>query len=876
MFIIVIFQYLPLSGRIIINVPEDYTTIQNAIVAAEDGDQVIVSPGTYTECINFLGKEITVASLYYTTQDTSYISQTVIDAGNDGRVIEFSSSEDSLSIVCGFSLINGFAGKGAGILCDEASPYIHHVIIEDCAATSQSGGGIYCENNAEPIIDHITIRNNWAYQRGGGLAAWNGGNIVMTNSQVINNAALVFGGGIFCLDTIMRLENVLIKDNISENDGGGIYLHGATTCYMDYVTIDGNVAPGVNSDGGGIYVTHEANIIMNNCIVSNNQSDMGGGMLIKSGSYARLEYVQIMNNLSTGGGGGVYIRSCYIDFEDVDISGNKARCGGGIYSSMTNNSRLRNVNLYNNIAEISGGALHFYNSHLALESVNIYENIADTGSGVYFIDSFPDFSRTDLCNIYNNYTRHHTRFSEISGEYLFDKTEVYLDTFTVMSPTDYQITPLHYFDMMIRNSVIDQVDYDLFVSPQGNNANSGISPLEPLRTINHAVMILSTSSGEPRSINLAPGVYSPSTNGESFPISLPNYTTLKGNDQNMVILDAEQTAGTMYFSHITDCRIEGITISGGYAELGAGVCLDSSSVVFRDLIITSNMATESGGGINCYSQSYPQLYNVTIHNNSSENWGGAITCTEGSSPKIINSTLTDNSAVMGGGIFCAGYAFPVIVNSILWNNTPEQIYSWQDEYSENYITIAYSDIQDRCEGIICNNTGIVNWLGGVIDEDPLFVEPGINYALNMYSPCINSGTDWFEFMGEVLLKLNEDQYTGTNPDMGAWEYNPAEHLHQEDCVIPADSFVMKSYPNPFNPVTNIFFDLPESGRVSVSIYNMKGQLVKTLSDEIYESGKHNLIWNGEDQNGKSCASGVYFIQLSSKMWTAANKIILIK
>ncbi|MDP8221435.1 MAG: hypothetical protein P9X26_08820, partial [Candidatus Stygibacter frigidus] len=66
-----------------IYIPEDYATIQAGINASEDGDEIIVSPGTYVENINFNGKAVILGSLFYTTQDTSYISQTIIDGNQN-------------------------------------------------------------------------------------------------------------------------------------------------------------------------------------------------------------------------------------------------------------------------------------------------------------------------------------------------------------------------------------------------------------------------------------------------------------------------------------------------------------------------------------------------------------------------------------------------------------------------------------------------------------------------------------------------------------------------------------------------------------------------------------------------------------------------
>lgn len=102
-------------------------------------------------------------------------------------------------------------------------------------------------------------------------------------------------------------------------------------------------------------------------------------------------------------------------------------------------------------------------------------------------------------------------------------------------------------------------------------------------------------------------------------------------------------------------------------------------------------------------------------------------------------------------------------------------------------------------------------------------------------------------------------------------------IDEEETDIPSSFRVSQNYPNPFNPSTTIGFELPNSGLVSVRIYNIMGQLVKTLSDnKSYEAGKHSIMWNGKNNNGEEVPSGVYFYRITSGNETQTKKMLLIK
>jgi hypothetical protein len=85
-----------------------------------------------------------------------------------------------------------------------------------------------------------------------------------------------------------------------------------------------------------------------------------------------------------------------------------------------------------------------------------------------------------------------------------------------------------------------------------------------------------------------------------------------------------------------------------------------------------------------------------------------------------------------------------------------------------------------------------------------------------------------------------------------------------------------NYPNPFNPTTTISFDLAQPGKVKLCVYNVKGQLVKTLINGQYIPGKHRIVWDGRDNSNRGVASGVYFYRLQTKGYTQTRKMLMLK
>ncbi len=89
-------------------------------------------------------------------------------------------------------------------------------------------------------------------------------------------------------------------------------------------------------------------------------------------------------------------------------------------------------------------------------------------------------------------------------------------------------------------------------------------------------------------------------------------------------------------------------------------------------------------------------------------------------------------------------------------------------------------------------------------------------------------------------------------------------------------FLYQNYPNPFNPSPTIKYSLKENSKVSLNIYNIKGQMVKQLINNQLSAGQHIAIWNRKDDNNKPVSSEIYFYKLKTGDYEKTKKMILLK
>lgn len=101
-------------------------------------------------------------------------------------------------------------------------------------------------------------------------------------------------------------------------------------------------------------------------------------------------------------------------------------------------------------------------------------------------------------------------------------------------------------------------------------------------------------------------------------------------------------------------------------------------------------------------------------------------------------------------------------------------------------------------------------------------------------------------------------------------------LSNDENTIPSSySCQLSNFPNPFNPETTIFFSIPNDSKIELTIYNIKGQKVKTLIKDNFRKGDNSIVWSGEDELGKTVSSGVYLYKLNVNDKTKAVKKCLI-
>ncbi|MBN2412172.1 T9SS type A sorting domain-containing protein, partial [candidate division KSB1 bacterium] len=188
--------------------------------------------------------------------------------------------------------------------------------------------------------------------------------------------------------------------------------------------------------------------------------------------------------------------------------------------------------------------------------------------------------------------------------------------------------------------------------------------------------------------------------------------------------------------------------------------------------------------------------------------------------EIINCTILKNEFNNNHNIIITAGSNVLIKNSILWGGE-NQIHLKMLYGTGGILNVGYCDIENNMEAVLVDSLSTLNWGDGNITENPLFCDPeNFDYHLKEGSPCVGTGENGID-MGKFGVGCSPNRIDETKVE--------TFDLH------------LANYPNPFNNSTVIEFINPEAGPVDLKIYDIRGQLVKTLKNEIMGPGYHKVV-----------------------------------
>lgn len=659
--------------------------------------------------------------------------------------------------------------------------------------------------------------------------------------------------------------------------------------------------------------------------------------------------------------------------------------GGGLTIHDSAIIIMNNI-IENNFGEFAGG-IRVRNSSLFFSATTIRYNRGSYG-GIYFKNCYSvEFDPVNLCNIYLNNGSPCDILKHI-GEIPFT-IELFADTLTVLNPldadgyficsTDNNNNILDDINIHANHGKIEPVNSDLYVSPDGDDSNSGLNPDEPLQRICTAMSMIASDSLQHNTIYLAEGLYSAEANDQHFPVGMRNWVNIEGQSMENTIIECGLEISTF------KCRNSSLRlgfsiknlqfiqnslpdISGwGIIYIGTGYENPDDSLSLENILIqdcyTNNRFIKFGRARS--REAYPyepntHLKNINLLNNTAGNAivlrgnvfaeniviqgheqleegyllgavpiiysgnGHFILCNslisdcinhridsnyapaaiaiedddilqEGPLIDIFNCTIGNNhsDASSGSGIAIGGG--PTVVNfynTIIYGNTPYEVIAIDNSSVINdFIDVNfYNTVIDAGEVLISSEVNLYYNIA-CNDVNPYWYNTGdLPYFLQDDSYCIDTGTltqldSLIAFLPETDLAGNPRIYNN-QIDMGCYEWNP--DAGDDEFVIENEKWKMENYPNPFNPTTTITFSTTASlhctttrqaegtENTTLNIYNIKGQKIKTLVNEILPAGQHSVIWDGNDKRHNACASGIYFCRITAGSQMKTQKMLLLK
>ena len=871
-FVLIIFV---IANTAIINIPSDQLTIQNGINAATEGDTVLLQPGIYYEHINLNGKKIVLGSLFVTTGDTSYISQTIIDGYQSGLVVTIQSGEDSTTLLIGFTVSNG---RDGGIYCSQSNPVFKNLKIID-----NSSGGIRFIDCAKPILENIKIINNSA-DNGGGIYC-SSSSPSFKNVEISGNSANS-GAGIYCSQSNPSFEIVKILSNSASGGGGGIYSVNSSPTLCN-VIISGNSA----GTGGGIYFSNSNAIIINASINSNYSSNSAAGIYCGNFSCPRLERVNIFHNSSGYWCGGIYCHNSNPNLINVTIVSNESTVGGGLVCVDNSSPSLINSLFWNNspqeiyfspsgdpdtiaiaysniqggksgIITNSNGTVHWLHGNIESDPMFVDEENSDyhlrfgspciDGGTPFFVwqgETLIDVSEGDYCGTSPDIGRFEFDKEVIQISIQSDSMFAYVgDTIIVpiniIFPVDSTYSSaeisfngyqegLEFIEVITDSSLFGYADWDiqinetdslLITASAGSDEISGEGILFFLK-----FMFSETVDTGYIPINIEYIIFD---NGDS-PVDITNgFIYVKSKKLPTIYGDVDLNGEIRAYdaSLILKYLVDYITLEEQQL-LNADVTLDSSISALDASLILQYVA---------------DIIDTLPYDTSN------------------GSLFASGDMSMEDGEIQAGQKVEVPLYLINGYN----ILSFEGLLTFNYEhltfdSLEYSEFLDSFRVEINSNSGEIKFAGAGTLPDG---KEGIFSTLEF---TVNENFD----ENETTISLDKIRWNEEPVMQNVAVATLSKIVTIDDNIrgIPNEFSLAQNYPNPFNPTTMISYQLPKSTFVNLSIYNVNGQLIETLVDKQQQAGYYSVSWNAS-----SFCSGVYLYKIEAENFSDAKKCLIVK
>ncbi len=650
-------------------------------------------------------------------------------------------------------------------------------------------------------------------------------------------------------------------------------------CKLQYGNASG-AYPDCN--GGAIYLEN-SDILIDNCIISNNSATGGGGgVFLYNSSSPTINNSLISNNSASDTGGAIHIwnedyNMCFPVFNGLSIINNTATNeGGGIYCEYWSHPVITNSTFYGNSASSGGGIYSQYNQN--------YQNCPAFNNCILWNDT-PD--EIFASNITVNY-------SDIQGG----------------SPGDGNINTDPLF--------ADPSNEDLHLTEPSLCIDSGHpeSPLDPDNTVadmgafyfHHDYDIHHFTSGWHWESFPRIGIESNNNDLTNIVPILdainPDFTELYMRynsdlpDDYVLVFEENEWSPTSYNAQsswlykieILPEQERILTVDGGRLpedfDLSEEDPLESGTYHWLSYWLPRSQNIVDAFGFGTQDDDFWQY----VEKVKSEDWYyNKCSIIRVGDPSVTVSWSTENKTLEYGKGYMVWFKDTPPITNFHWTDSeaseePEErgkseyfTYEEKSDYEvvdvvsipENVAEIGVFE-DDQCVGavVVQDSCSQILVYSNNINRDPIPFDFEIVTGRGLSIPIKNYKVlNWFtgEFEQEIIIS-------------GMQEYSIimlGEEGEQEDNV-PSITQLHSNYPNPFNPSTSISFSIPEEAKVSLKIFNIKGQRVKTLYTGFAEAGKHTMTWNGEDENNKPVASGIYFYKLKSSEFEKVKKMLLLK